>query len=51
MSDIKAKVVPIRFKEINARELGEYKQQLEILNAIYGDVSEFMDTVVAGLPL
>ena len=48
MSDIKAKVVPIRFKEINARELGEYKQQLEILNAIYGDVAEFMDTVVAG---
>ena len=51
MSDIKAKVVPIRFKEINARELGEYKQQLEILNAIYGDVSEFMDTVVAGDPI
>ncbi len=48
MSDIRAKVVPIRFKEINARELGEYKQQLEILNAIYGDVAEFMDTVVAG---
>ena len=51
MSDIKAKVVPIRFKEINARELGEYKQQLEILNAIYGDVAEFMDTVVAGDPI
>lgn len=51
MSDIKAKIVPIRFKEINARELGEYKQQLEILNAIYGDVAEFMDTVVAGDPI
>ena len=51
MSDIRAKVVPIRFKEINARELGEYKQQLEILNAIYGDVAEFMDTVVAGDPI
>ena len=51
MSDIRAKVVPIRFKEINARELGEYKQQLEILNAIYGDVAEFMGTVVAGDPI
>ena len=51
MSDIRAKVVPIRFKEINARELGEYKQQLEILNAIYGDVAEFMNTVVAGDPI
>ncbi|MBQ8328141.1 MAG: hypothetical protein IJX83_00765 [Lachnospiraceae bacterium] len=48
---MRAKVVPIRFKEINARELGEYKQQLEILNAIYGDVAEFMNTVVAGDPI
>ncbi|MBP3370980.1 MAG: hypothetical protein J6L88_00465 [Clostridia bacterium] len=45
---MKAKVVPLRFTEINERELGEYNVQLEKLNEIYGDVAEFLDTVIVG---
>jgi hypothetical protein len=51
MKSIRAKVVPIRFSEINDRELNEYNSQLEILNDIYGDVAEFLDTVTAGEPI
>ncbi len=48
MANLKAKVVPLRFIEINERELGEYNVQLEKLNEIYGDVAEFLDTVIVG---
>lgn len=51
MNTIRAKVVPIRFSEINERELGEYGQQLDKLHEIYGDVAVFLDTVVAGDPI
>ena len=46
MSQLKAKVVPLKFKEINEREEGEYYDQLAKLNEIYGDVAEFLDPAV-----
>lgn len=48
MDALKARVVPLRFREINERELGEYFDQLGKLNEFYGDVAEFMDTVLVG---
>ena len=51
MADFKAKVVPLKFKEINAREEGEYLEQLGKLKEIYGDVAEFLETVVVGDPI
>lgn len=48
MSQLKAKVVPLKFKEINERENGEYFDQLAKLNEIYGDVAEFLDPVITG---
>ena len=45
---LKASVVPLRFKEINERELGEYNEQLERLKELYGDVAEFLNTVIVG---
>ena len=51
MSALKAKVVPLRFQEINAREMNEYEEQLAKLNEIYGDVADFLPTVVAGEPI
>lgn len=45
---IKAKIVPLQFSEINEREKGEYDVQLNTLKEIYGDVADFLDTVIAG---
>lgn len=51
MSNIKAKVVPLRFKEINEREQNEYREQLDTLIGIYGDVSDFLPPVTVGDPI
>ncbi|MBQ6540586.1 MAG: hypothetical protein IJL71_06145, partial [Oscillospiraceae bacterium] len=51
MEALKAKVVPLRFKEANDREVGEYFDQLTKLNEIYGGVAEFKDTVLVGDPI
>lgn len=48
MKELKAKVVPLQFREINDRERGEYQEQLDKLNEYYGEVADFMDTVIAG---
>lgn len=48
VDEIKAKIVPLQFQEINDREKGEYEEQLAILKDTYGDVAEFLDTVIAG---
>ncbi len=48
MKNLKANVVPLRFKEANEREVGEYQEQLAQLKEIYGDVAEFKDTVIVG---
>lgn len=47
-TEFKAKVVPLKFKEINDREEGEFKDQLNKLKELYGDTAEFMDTVITG---
>lgn len=51
MNTLKAKIVPLRFVEANEREVGEYREQLDRLNGLYGDVAEFMDTVPVGDPI
>ena len=51
MKALKARVVPLRFKEANAREVAEYSDQLGKLNEIYGGVAEFMKTVLVGDPI
>ena len=51
MNVLKAKIVPLRFKEANSREVGEYAEQLERLNAIYGDAADFLETVSVGDPI
>ncbi len=48
---LKASVVPLRFKEANEREQGEYEEQLGKLKELYGDVAEFQDTVIVGDPI
>ena len=48
MDPLKAKVVPLQFRETNERERNEYKEQLEKLNVLYGDTAEFLPLVVAG---
>ena len=48
MDTLKARIVPLRFQEINERELGEYNAQLSSLCDIYGDVADFLDTVIVG---
>lgn len=48
MATLKAKVVPLRFREINQRELGEYWAQLDKLKELYGDVADFLDTALVG---
>lgn len=45
---LKARIVPLRFVEINEREQKEYKEQLEKLQEIYGDVAEFLEPVEVG---
>ena len=51
MNTLKARIVPLKFREANAREEGEYEEQLGRLNEIYGDVAEFSETVTAGEPI
>ncbi len=51
VKQLKALIVPLRFKEINERELGEYEQQLRKLKDLYGDVADFLDTVIVGDPI
>ena len=48
---LKASVVPLRFKEANEREQGEYDEQLRKLQELYGDVADFLDTVIVGDPI
>ena len=48
---LKAKIIPLRFQEINERELGEYEEQLARLKELYGDVADFEPTVIAGEPI
>ena len=51
METLKAKVVPLRFKEANDREVGEYSEQLAKLKEIYGGVADFLDTALVGDPI
>ena len=48
MKAMKAKLVPMIFREANERETGEYQEQLERLQEIYGEEAEFLDTVTVG---
>ena len=48
MKAMKAKLVPMIFREANERETGEYREQLERLQEIYGEEAEFLDTVTVG---
>ena len=48
MDPLKAKVVPLQFKETNERERNEYKEQVAKLNELYGDTAEFLPPVIAG---
>jgi len=45
---MKAKLVPMIFREANEREKGEYREQLERLKEIYGNEAEFLGTVKVG---
>lgn len=51
MNTLKAKIVPLQFREANEREAGEYEEQLGRLKEIYGDVADFSGTVTAGDPI
>ena len=48
MEQYRAKILPLRFREINEREAGEYAEQLLKLRQIYGDVAEFLQPVTVG---
>ncbi len=48
MENLKACVVPVRFREANEREQKEFEQQLERLKEYYGDVAKFLHPVQAG---
>lgn len=48
MENLKACVVPVRFREANEREQKEFEQQLERLKEYYGDVAKFLHLVQAG---
>jgi len=45
---MKAKLVPMIFREVNEREQGEYQEQLGRLKEIYRNEAEFLGTVTAG---
>ncbi|MCL2703169.1 MAG: hypothetical protein FWE91_06140 [Defluviitaleaceae bacterium] len=45
---IKARILPLAFKNINAREKEEFNAQLKVLGELYGDVAEFMSPLVVG---
>lgn len=44
----KAKLVPMKFAEINEREEEEYRQQMARLKEIYGEMAEFSEPVTVG---
>lgn len=44
----KAKLVPLKFSEINEREEEEYRRQMERLQEIYQDTAEFSEPVTVG---
>ncbi len=48
MDALKAKIVPLKFKEINDREAGEYDEQLERLKELYGGEARFLEPVLVG---
>lgn len=48
VSSLKARVIPLRFKEANEREVREFGEQLERLKEYYGGEAEFLEPVVAG---
>ena len=48
MDPLKAKIVPLQFRETNERERNEYKDQMGKLNELYGDTAEFLPPVFAG---
>ncbi len=48
MEQLKARMIPIRFKEANEREIKEFDRQMERLKEYYGDVAVFLDPVLAG---
>jgi L-fucose isomerase and related proteins len=48
VENLKACVVPVRFREANEREQKEFEQQLERLKEYYGDVAKFLHPVQAG---
>ncbi|MBQ1311445.1 MAG: hypothetical protein IIY55_06300 [Blautia sp.] len=45
---MKARIVPLQFKETNERERGEYAQQLEKIREYYSEEADILDTVTAG---
>ena len=45
---MKAKMLPLYFAAANERERGEFKEQLERLNEMYGEEAEFLDPVCVG---
>ena len=48
MDPLKAKIVPLQFRETNERERNEYKDQMGKLNELYGDTAGFLPPVFAG---
>lgn len=48
LENLKACVVPVRFKEANEREQKEFEQQLERLKEYYADAAVFLNPVLAG---
>jgi hypothetical protein len=48
MGNLKPRIVPLRFKEANEREVGEYNEQMEKLKEIYGNEAEFLESVFVG---
>ena len=47
----KAVLAPVYFSMINEREAGELKEQLKVLENLYGDVADFLEPVVVGEPI
>lgn len=47
----KAKLTPLIFEAANERERGEFKEQLDRLKEMYGDVAEFNEPVTVGEPI
>lgn len=45
---MKARLVPVYFKEANEREQKEFQQQMERLQEYYGDVAEFLPAICLG---